>query len=302
MSEKTMPTPDVALKNFFENNEVFADVFNSYLFKENVINASELQPANTAYADTVKTAKGVEKIGKYRDNIRRTALGAQFVILGIEDQNKIHYSMPIRNMLYDALGYSAECKSLGATQDTNDWTIDEFLSKLSKGTMLTPIVTVVFYTGENVWDGPRSLYEMLNIDERLTKYIPDYPIHIIDLGHDDISFTNSLLKELAYVLKGIYDKSLIYDSTEVLNSTLNLAAILTNTPQLYGKKEGGRTIVCKALNEMVETSKVEGRTETLFELVLDGILTKAVAVSKTGMSEKEFSEKFAIWKAKNNAK
>lgn len=64
--------------------------------------------------------------------------------------------------------------------------------------------------------------------------------------------------------------------------------------------------MCKTLNEMVETSiaegRAEGRAEILFELVLDGILTKAVAISKTGMSEKEFSEKFAIWKAKNNAR
>lgn len=70
MSTKKMPGPDEALKNFFENNEVFADVFNSYLFKDDVIDPSELQPANTAYTDTVKTTKGVEKIGKYRDNIQ----------------------------------------------------------------------------------------------------------------------------------------------------------------------------------------------------------------------------------------
>ena len=85
MSTKKMPGPDEALKNFFENNEVFADVFNSYLFKDDVIDPSELQPANTAYTDTVKTTKGVEKIGKYRDNIRKTTVGAKYVILGIED-------------------------------------------------------------------------------------------------------------------------------------------------------------------------------------------------------------------------
>ena len=45
MSTKKMPGPDEALKNFFENNEVFADVFNSYLFKDDVIDPSELQPA-----------------------------------------------------------------------------------------------------------------------------------------------------------------------------------------------------------------------------------------------------------------
>lgn len=60
--------------------------------------------------------------------------------------------------------------------------------------------------------------------------------------------------------------------------------------------------MCTIMQKVEDKGRVEGRAETLFELVLDGILTKAVAVSKTGMSEKEFSEKFAIWKAKNNAK
>lgn len=164
MSTKKMPGPDEALKNFFENNEVFADVFNSYLFKDDVIDPSELQPANTAYTDTVKTTKGVEKIGKYRDNIRKTTVGAKYVILGIEDQNKVHYAMPIRTMLYNVLGYCAECKSLGVTQEAEDWTIDEFLSKISKGTKLTPIYTVVFYTGER----PGTVHGRYMICWRLT--------------------------------------------------------------------------------------------------------------------------------------
>lgn len=291
MPRKKMPTPDAALKDFFTNNEVFADVFNTFLFKEDVIVPSELQPANTAYSDTVKTTKGVEKIGKYRDNIRRTALGAQFVILGIEDQNKIHYAMPVRNMLYDALGYSAECKSLGTIQDNNDWIIDEFLSKLSKGTMLTPILTIVFYTGESVWDSPRSLHDMLSIDEKLREYIPDYPMNIIDLGHDDIAFRNDSLKELAYVLKGIYDKSLINDTTEVSNATLNLAAILTNVPKLYGKKEGGKTIMCNAMKEIL----AEERMLVYFENVRDGDMTIKRAAEKSKMSLKEFEKEMKKW-------
>lgn len=78
MSTKKMPGPDEALKNFFENNEVFADVFNSYLFKDDVIDPSELQPANTAYTDTVKTTKGVEKTRtKY---ITQCRLGPCFIM------------------------------------------------------------------------------------------------------------------------------------------------------------------------------------------------------------------------------
>lgn len=50
----------------------------------------------------------------FRDNIRRAKLG-YLVILGIEDQSKVHYSMPVRKMLYDALGYSSELSAIGNT-------------------------------------------------------------------------------------------------------------------------------------------------------------------------------------------
>lgn len=299
MSTKKMPGPDEALKNFFENNEVFADVFNSYLFKDDVIDPSELQPANTAYTDTVKTTKGVEKIGKYRDNIRKTTVGAKYVILGIEDQNKVHYAMPIRTMLYNVLGYCAECKSLGVTQEAEGWTIDEFLSKISKGTKLTPIYTVVFYTGERAWDGPRSLHDMLEIDREHGKYIPNIPLNLIDVGHDDLNFTNTALKELNFLLKGIYNKSLENDTSEISNSIWNLTAILTGEPSLYGKKEGGRTIVCNALNEMKQKSMIEGRAEggnlMIYSLVQDLLLTPEVGSKRLGITVEELKNRMILY-------
>lgn len=115
---RTMPSPDSALKDFFKNNETFAALFNGFFFdNETIIKAAELEPDDTAYAESIKIHNGkqkykVEKVNKYRDNIRRTKLG-YLVILGIEDQSKVHYSMPIRKMLYDALEYSSELSTIG---------------------------------------------------------------------------------------------------------------------------------------------------------------------------------------------
>lgn len=97
-----MPTSDSALKDFFRNNEIFAALFNGYFFNnELVIKPDELEAEDTAYTTTIKIKNhgkyGIktEKINKYRDNIRKTSLG-YFVILGIEDQGKVHYSMPVK--------------------------------------------------------------------------------------------------------------------------------------------------------------------------------------------------------------
>lgn len=257
MSKKKMPTPNSALKDFFSDNEMVADVFNTYMFGEVVLKPEDLQSIDTACSDTVEQAKGMEVLGRYRDISRKASMGAQYVILGIENQDKVHYAMPLRVMLYDVLGYTAECKSLGASQDVKKWTTDEFLSKLEKGTKITPIFTIVFYTGEQAWDGPRSLYDMLDMDDWLKEYVPDYPIHVIDVGHDDIKFETKALWELTCVLKAIYNRTIGQNHEKISNSILSLAGILSKTKGLYAMREEGETVMCEAMREMLEEATQE---------------------------------------------
>ena len=267
----TMPSPDSALKDFFKDNETFAALFNGFFFaNEHIIRADELERDDSAYAETLKIQNDkrkykVEKINKYRDNIRRTKLG-YLVILGIEDQSKVHYSMPVRKMLYDALGYSSELSAIGNNQDKTGWTIDERLSGVKKGTKVTPIVTAVFYTGEDPWDGPNSLHEMMYMDDKISPFVPDYPLHVIDIGHDeDLSFDNKALDELRLVLHSIYSYTADIDTSNVDNSTLALAGILSGDANLYYtavNSKGGEQPLCRALAERDEKLLAAERERT----------------------------------------
>ena len=267
----TMPSPDSALKDFFKNNETFAALFNGFFFdNEIVIKADELEPDDTAYTESIKIHNGkqkykIEKVNKYRDNIRRAKLG-YLVILGIEDQSKVHYSMPIRKMLYDALGYSSELSVIGNNQDKTGWTIDERLSGIKKGTKVTPIVTAVFYTGEDPWDGPNSLHEMMDMDDKISPFVPNYPLHVIDIGHDeDLSFDNKALDELRLVLHSIYSYTADIDTSIVDNSTLALAGILSGDENLYYTAvdlKGGEQQLCRALAERDEKLLAAERERT----------------------------------------
>lgn len=268
---RTMPSPDSALKDFFKNNETFAALFNGFFFdNETIIKAAELEPDDTAYAESIKIHNGkqkykVEKVNKYRDNIRRTKLG-YLVILGIEDQSKVHYSMPIRKMLYDALEYSSELSTIGNNQDKTEWTVDERLSGIKKDTKITPIVTVVFYTGEDPWDGPNSLHAMMNMDDKISPFVPDYPLYVIDIGHDeDLSFNNKALDELRLVLHSIYSYTADTDTSIVDNSTLALAGILSGDANLYYTavdSKGGEQPLCRALAERDEKLLAAERERT----------------------------------------
>ena len=268
---RTMPSPDSALKDFFKNNKTFAALFNGFFFdNETIIKAAELEPDDTAYAESLKIHNGkqkykVEKVNKYRDNIRRTKLG-YLVILGIEDQSKVHYSMPIRKMLYDALEYSSELSTIGNNQNKTEWTVDERLSGIKKDTKITPIVTVIFYTGEDPWDGPNSLHAMMDMDDKISPFVPDYPLYVIDIGHDeDLSFNNKALDELRLVLHSIYSYTADTDTSIVDNSTLALAGILSGDTNLYYTavdSKGGEQPLCRALAERDEKLLAAERERT----------------------------------------
>ena len=268
---RTMPSPDSALKDFFKNNETFAALFNGFFFdNETIIKAAELEPDNTAYAESIKIHNGkqkykVEKVNKYRDNIRRTKLG-YLAILGIEDQSKVHYSMPIRKMLYDALEYSSELSAIGNNQNKTEWTVDERLSGIKKGTKITPIVTAIFYTGEDPWDGPNSLHAMMDMDDKISPFVPDYPLYVIDIGHDeDLSFNNKALDKLRLVLHSIYSYTADTDTSIVDNSTLALAGILSGDANLYYTavdSKGGEQPLCRALAERDEKLLAAERERT----------------------------------------
>lgn len=62
-------------------------------------------------------------------------------------------------------------------------TNEEFLSGFRKDDKLIPIITAVVYLGSDPWDGPRSLFEMLDVkDDRMYSFLNDYKINIIALG------------------------------------------------------------------------------------------------------------------------
>ena len=174
--------------------------------------------------------------------------------------------MPIRKMLYDALEYSSELSTIGNNQDKTEWTVDERLSGIKKDTKITPIVTVVFYTGEDPWDGPNSLHAMMNMDDKISPFVPDYPLYVIDIGHDeDLSFNNKALDELRLVLHSIYSYTADTDTSIVDNSTLALAGILSGDTNLYYTavdSKGGEQPLCRALAERDEKLLAAERERT----------------------------------------
>ena len=105
-STKRRTSDDIIVKEFWRNNERFADLFNAVLFKGKcVIKAENLQEIDTDVSGTIRVQEYKETLKRARDVVKKYYNGVEFNILGLEMQEKVHLAMPLRTMVYDALGY-----------------------------------------------------------------------------------------------------------------------------------------------------------------------------------------------------
>ena len=72
------------------------------------------------------------------------------MILGLENQSKIHYAMPLRHMIGDAFSYLKEYKELEAkNKKYKNYKTNMNSYQISKTDRLHPIVTICIYYGED---------------------------------------------------------------------------------------------------------------------------------------------------------
>lgn len=108
-STRKRTSDDIIVKEFWRNNERFADLFNAVLFKGKcVIKAENLQEIDTDVSGTIRVQEYKETLKRARDVVKKYYNGVEFNILGLEMQEKVHLAMPLRTMVYDALGYIKE--------------------------------------------------------------------------------------------------------------------------------------------------------------------------------------------------
>lgn len=105
---------DNVTKEYMKDNRRFADVFNSFVYEgEQVIKPENLQEQDTTellnfYGISDKLISRQE----FRDVLKKCVLmrdeKAHYLLFGIENQSNIHYAMPVKNCIYDALNYGAQ--------------------------------------------------------------------------------------------------------------------------------------------------------------------------------------------------
>ena len=290
-------SPDIVQKNYWNNNEQFADLFNATLFDgEQVIMADELEDVDTEESTILENKKYAESIKASRDNIKirkkSTVLGVEFVLLGLESQEHIHYAMPMRVMGYDYAAYKKQYDSNAQKYKTAEGlSKDEFLSKMKKSDKFIPVITVVVYYGEKDWEGAKTLHEMLNIPEKMTSYVNDYKMILVEAKENSLVLHNVNNKDLFHLL-GIFldtriskdkakEKAIQYCEEHNTDKTVIMTVAGVTNAKLdynsYAKGDGG---MCTVFDEIAKEGEVKGRALEIIEMGLEFGLAESDILSR----------------------
>lgn len=198
--------------DYLDDNEHFADQVNGALFQgRQVVKPEELMPAD-AQAVYLGEEAGAPK--NYTAIVDKVRLWQERLIhiLAVENQTFVDYHMVLRNMLTEALNYQKQWKQKKRDHEREKdlgKETDAFLSGMAKDEKFIPVITLVVYCGtEHPWDGPRCLYDLLDVDKELKKFVSNYKLNLYDCHeHDTFEEYKTGLRQLFEVVRYGKDKA-----------------------------------------------------------------------------------------------
>jgi len=269
-----MGKKNVQTKAYISQNDRFADLCNYLLFDgEMVIKPEDLEEKDVTELALPYSDKETIAVEKIRDVLKgcivKMAEDTTYLVVGVENQSDIHYAMVVRNMLYDALNYASQVNNKAKKHKKEKNLKDaEFLSGFARADKIRPVVTITVYWNAGGWNGPRSLYDMLDVKHpKVLQYISNYKLNLVvpDEMNDFDKFRTELGIVMEFLkcsaegkkLKKLLDEKkkegmyITRDAVELLNSCVNAGLLLS------GNEEEGAEM-CKAIQELVEEGRNEG--------------------------------------------
>lgn len=254
-----MGRKDTVTKSYMSKKKYFADAFNFFLFDgKGIIREENLQKLDPTEMGIIFAEEDKEITQKIRDVLKECVImqddKCSYLVLGIENQSDIHYAMPVKNLIYDALNYGQQ---VSARTKEGKLKHAEFLSGFRKNDKLKPVITLTIYWGADEWDAPRSLKEMLEeVDESLLYFVNDYKLNlIVPKEINDFSrFVTDFGKAMKYIASS-QDKQKMQETAHnerfrfVDIDTVNLLNVCTgaNISVPEGKEQ---VDMCKALEDI----------------------------------------------------
>ena len=278
---------DITQKALEMYNDVFADIINVLLFNgENIVTEDSL--TDVLQESILKIDGGIRAqyrdIAKYWYNSK-----IKLSMFGLENQTKPEKRMPLRVFGYDGTEYVKQAK------------------KENNKEVLYPVITLVLYFGYNSrWNQPKSLFELLEIDERIKPYVNDFKINLFEIAYLDREKIDMFKSDFWILADYLYqmrvNKDYVASDTviEHVDELLMLMSAMTKDyrfEETINEVKGKEHVtMCEVLDrveargreEGIKEGIKEGTVNILISLVNDGILSIADAAKRADMSEERF--------------
>ncbi len=297
---------DIITKDYVKDADVFADIFNYYIYGgRQVILPEQLTERDSTKIALPYGADGAAvPVQKFRDVQKLYAAMTdgkmEYVLYGTENQAEIHYAMAVKNNLYDALEYAGQVeeaakshrKEMKRKKEQAETSVDEdrkapntgeFLSGFWAEDRLIPSITVTIFFSSEEWDGPLSLFDMMDVsDPDVLACMDNYQVRLIAPAHmsdEEIMKFQSSLREVMLFIKYSKDKENLIKVLaanearfrEVERRAADVIEAITNSGIKYDESEEVVN-VCQAIQEMrkeSELKKAQEVAENLYKMGLD---------------------------------
>ncbi|WP_304100458.1 Rpn family recombination-promoting nuclease/putative transposase [Phascolarctobacterium succinatutens] len=269
-----MGTKDTTQKRLEDFEDIFADISNVLLYDgEDVIKENELETVTAK--DTYTVEHQIHEVE--RDVAKRWRHHSLHIsLIGLENQTDPDYKMPLRVICYDGASYRAQ---LNAEESKKTY----------------PVITLVLYMGtEKHWTAPKQLTDCFKYDERLSKFISNYKINVVELAwlSDEqilkfkIEFRNfvELLRDTRLGRKPQYSPIQLKHVHELLQ----LMRVMSGNDE-YEQ-------LLKQTTNNLKQKKLKGDEITMKKIVSLGFDEARAEARAAGLAEGEAQEKFATAK------
>ena len=288
-----MKDKDITQKVLEKYNDVFADILNVLLFNgRDVVEESTLTdalPMSMLKIDG-RVRSQERDIAKYW---RKSKINV--ALFGLENQTTPNRLMPLRVLGYDGAEYVKQSRK-------------ENIDKAKY-----PVITLVLYLGyEKEWNYPKTLFEVLDIDEDIKPYVNDFKINLFEIAYLDKEKINLFKSDFRILADYLYqmrvNKDYIADETTIehVEELLTLMSAMTGDNRfeetindLKGKEKINMCEVLdrveargieKGIEQGIEQGVKRGTINTLISLVNDGILSSYEAALRANMSVEDFEK------------
>ena len=187
------------------------------------------------------------EIKRYRDVIRKAGIHGDYVIIGVEHQSTFDKNMIFRILNYDATTY-----------------INQVESKKE----VYPVGSFVFYTGDEEW---KLLETLKSIPSEMEPYINDWRLPVVDLKTMDArKLMNRRLRNVVEISQSMFAGSYdgLRENRKIETESFMMAATFTCTNiRREDLPEGNEINMCKAMDQLFQRMRDEGKLNTLKELL-----------------------------------